>query len=236
MLLQAKNLAQEYSRYQALWFSFFAIYLIEEDNWDDETIPELMSRTESTAEEEKVTQDKANMTIAYYDDDDELCDEGNSEIDEEVEIGINNKIEIDFNNIEIGINEKGDLGGEHLDNDSEDDSLPRLMNRDDGCDSSDDDSDDDSTPGLIPRDDRYEDWDSDDSTVGSIDERIQSKDIPRSVTDMMVAEQKRRENVTTYVVMSLLNKNGAQDTGAHQDDLMLDSGANIHCSPTTAGM
>jgi hypothetical protein len=34
----------------------------------------------------------------------------------------------------------------------------------------------------------------------------------------------------------LLNKNGAQDTGAHEDELMLDSGANIHCSTTTAGM
>ena len=36
--------------------------------------------------------------------------------------------------------------------------------------------------------------------------------------------------------MSLLNKNGKRDTGAHEDDFMLDSGANIHCSTTAAGM
>ena len=29
---------------------------------------------------------------------------------------------------------------------------------------------------------------------------------------------------------------GSQDTGAHEDDLMLDSGANIHYSRTTVGM
>jgi hypothetical protein len=69
-----------------------------------------------------------------------------------------------------------------------------------------------------------------------VDERVQSGDIPKDVTDMMVAEQKKRENVTTYVVMSLLNKHGDKDTGAHVDDLMLASGANIHCGTTAVGM
>ena len=69
-----------------------------------------------------------------------------------------------------------------------------------------------------------------------MDERVQSEEIPRGVTDMMLDKQKKRENVTAYVVMSLLNKHGAQDTGAHEDDLLLNSGANIHCSMTTDGM
>ena len=69
-----------------------------------------------------------------------------------------------------------------------------------------------------------------------MDERVQSADIPRDVTDMMIAEKNIRENVTAYMVMSLLNKHGAQDTRAHEDNLMLDSGANIHCSMTTDGM
>ena len=79
-------------------------------------------------------------------------------------------------------------------------------------------------------------YDSDESTVQSMDERVQSNDIPKDMTDMMVNERQKRENVTTYVVMSLLNKNNSRDKGAHEDNLMLDSGANIHCSRTTVGM
>ena len=72
--------------------------------------------------------------------------------------------------------------------------------------------------------------------VQSLDERVRSDDIPMDMTDMMAEEHQKQENVTTYVVMSLLNKSSSQDTGAHEDGLMLDSGANIHCSRTTAGM
>ena len=115
-------------------------------------------------EEETVTEEKANMTVEYYEDDEdeEFCNEILDEIDTEV----NSEVEIEINN-------EG-----HLE---------------------DVDSDDDSIPPLERRDDSYEEWDSDESTVQSVDERVQCGDIPRDVTTMMVAEQKKRENVTTYV-------------------------------------
>ena len=56
----------------------------EEDHWDDKSIPELEARSELWEEENKVTEYKANMTIAYYDDDDELCDKIREEIDIEI--------------------------------------------------------------------------------------------------------------------------------------------------------
>jgi hypothetical protein len=83
-----------------------------------------------------------------------------------------------------------------------------------------DDSNKGSMPPIECRDDSCEKWDSDESTVQLVDERIQSSDIPKDMTDMMVEGHKRKENVATYVVMHLLNKSGAQDTGAHEDHLM----------------
>ena len=57
--------------------------------------------------------------------------------------------------------------------------------------------------------------------------------------DVMVEEDDEDENVTTYVLMSLLNKSGSQDTGAYKEEFnfvhedtedarTLDSGENFY--------
>ena len=200
-------------------------FIDEEDEGDDENVPELEARVE-----EKVTEEKVNMTVEYYEDDED--EEFGDGILDNIGDGTRNNNDTEENSIvEMEINNEGYWD---VDSDEDDDSMPPLMCR--GENDVEYDSDDESIPQLTPRDDNDVGYDSDDSTVQSVDERVQSRDIPRDITDMMIAEQKKRENVTAYVMMTLLDKHWGKSTGAHQDDFMLDSGANIHCGTSTDGM
>ena len=115
------------------------------------------------------------MTIEYYQDDEESCDgvPGEIVINEQVEIGINNE--------------------EHReDEENSMDEPPELMSHvHEAWDC--DDSTVYSMPELIRRhdDDEDLDLDSNESTIQSVDERVQSDDILRDVTDMMLAKKNK---------------------------------------------
>ena len=164
----------------------------EEEEEDEESIPELVSRSHSWSDlGETVMEDQANLTMEYYKDDEESCDC----VPGEIVVEINQQVE-------IGINDENHWEDEE--NTMEE--PPELISREDEGNSMDEPPEitsrvheawdcDDSTAYTMPElsrchDDNEDlDSDSDESTIQSVDERVQSDDIPRDVTDMMIPEK-----------------------------------------------
>ena len=129
-------------------------------------------------------------------------------VEKEVDVKINSVVDVKVNSVvDVEVNDKQRQDDVDSDDESDDESVHVLECHNDKY--GEYDSDNESMLAPECRDNKYTEHDLDENVVQSMNERVQSNDVPEDMTDIMVEEYNEKENVTTYVLMSLLNGSGS---------------------------